>query len=1317
MDLSKLVGGKPFIVSNKIAFNGCAIPIKSLVDSGANGYVFIDTRVACDSARTLGLKLKRLDQPCEMIGVSGKRGSPITHAIVMHLWVNGRRLLNVPMLLADLGGYEMILGRVWLAENEIWLDVKNRRLIWPKERSQMEEIAVKSQIMIPRSILKRPVGKPEHQEDADRRDRLLEQESIHDEKPKPREVVTISSKTWNHVSRTEKMDRRDDLAKMNRQLKMTTPEVHSSIPIRSMRNEEVPKTSEKLAFIGAAAFHRHEKSKKSETFISNLHEIDRIIEEKKKTIVGAGEDDEVAIEERLPEDYKEFRDVFSKSASDQMPPFRKGVDYKIVLNEGVDPNQAIGHAPLYKMSVEELETVKKYLEANLAKGFIAPVASPFASPILIAHTAGKLRFCVDYRKLNAISKKDRYPIPLVDELMERLNGAKYFTKLDIRQGFHRIRMDPETEDLTSFRTRYGTYKYKVVPFGLSNGPAVFQRFINTTFFDYLDRFMTAFIDDLLIYSKNLKEHKDHVKKVLNRLREAGLQASILKCEFHVQRTKYLGFIISTNGIEVDPEKIEIIQNWTTPTTVKGVQSFLGFCNFYRRFVKGYSRISKPLHRLTRKDQPFEWNHACQEAFEKLKRSLIEAPVLRHYDPNRETRVETDASDGTIAGVLSQLCEDGCWHPVAFYSASMNGAEKNYEIHDKEMLAIIRALSEWRAELEGLQREERFKILTDHRALEYFMSTKNLNARQARWAEFLSRFYFLIQYRPGRQNTLADALSRPEIKKNKESSRMQLILKPERLDPDIVMEQQDNPTHQVEMNALESELQVVDEIRAENRAAESLESWRKKVGEEKSPWKLVDGLLCFNNRLIVPIEENPTLRAKLLKEIHEQSSVAHPGKRKLRALVRERYYWTGWTRDVDQYVSNCLVCRRTKIARDKTPGLLKPLPIPKRSWQHISMDFMDAPMTKTGHNAMLVMVCRLSKKPISIPTTRKVNARELAKLFLRYYYRYYGAPESIVSDRGPQFVSDFWNEFTKLLGIKLKLSTAHHAQTDGQTEVVNQYLATKLRPYVNYYQDDWDNWLPMMDHAAGALENVSIGMTPFQVANGYEPRMSFDWKPLSNSLPRLEKLNREDARKQAERMKEIWEMAAINMNRAQRNMEHQANKHRREPDFGVGDKVFLSLKDYKIQRPSRKLAEQNEGPFEILEKIGNSYRLRLPASMKINPVLSPDKLRKAADNPLPGQVNVPPEPIEIEGENEWEIEEVLASRINRGKLQYRVKWLGFDDDFNWYPARNLKGSPHLLRKFHTANPTKAGPPKRLGDWLEAWGKDDYLPDDIEDDLPA
>jgi len=343
--------------------------------------------------------------------------------------------------------------------------------------------------------------------------------------------------------------------------------------------------------------------KDSEIFITSLHEIDRIIDEKNK----ASDPDEQEILDKLPLCYQEYKDVFSKKESDTLPPFRQGFDYKVELEEGADPNKGIGHSPLYKQNTEELEAAKQCLTDNLNKGFIVPSSAPFASPILMARMpSGKLRFCVDYRKLNAISKKDRYPIPLIDELMERLNGAKIFTKLDIRQGFHRIRMDPDSEDLTTFRTRYGAYKYRVVPFGITNGPAAFQRFVNSTFFDCLDKFLTAFVDDLLIYSKNMKEHQEHVRLVLERLRSAGLQASISKCEFHVTRTKYLGFIITTEGIEVDPEKISVIKKWAVPTTVRGVQSFLGFCNFYRRFIKNCSGIARALHRLTRQNVPFNW---------------------------------------------------------------------------------------------------------------------------------------------------------------------------------------------------------------------------------------------------------------------------------------------------------------------------------------------------------------------------------------------------------------------------------------------------------------------------------------------------------------------------------------------------------------------------------------------------------------------------------------------------------------------------------------------------------------------------------------
>ena len=327
------------------------------------------------------------------------------------------------------------------------------------------------------------------------------------------------------------------------------------------------------------------------------------------------------------------------------------------------------------------------------KGFIVPSKAPFASPVLfVSKPNSRLRFYVDYRKLNSLTKKDQYPLPLIDETLACISSTKIFTKLDIRQTFHRIRINPDSEELTTFRTYYRSYKYQVLPFRLTNGPAVYQRYMNEVLFDYLDDFCTAYLDDILIYSTDIADHEDHVKIVLQRLREAGLQVDIKKTEYHVTRTKYLGFIISTDGIEVNPEKISAITNWQLSTTIKGVQSFLGFCNFYRRFIKDYGRVAKPLNELTRKDTVFRFTDECQTAFENLKELLTTAPLLTYYDPALLTQVETDASDGVIAGVMSQE-HDQAWKPVGYFSKTMSPAELNYPIHDKELLAIVKSLQQ------------------------------------------------------------------------------------------------------------------------------------------------------------------------------------------------------------------------------------------------------------------------------------------------------------------------------------------------------------------------------------------------------------------------------------------------------------------------------------------------------------------------------------------------------------------------------------------------------------------------------------------------
>lgn len=1342
LDLSQLMGGQQFCVSSHVGKNGYCSQTDVLVDTGANGYAFINTKYAIQVAKFCLASPIRLREACCVKGYDGKAREAVTHVIFLNLRINGRRFHDTPFLIADLGSHDIILGRKWLTEHDLWLDVRNRKLIWPEERAPEERVKLRQELIAPRGAMDKPPPNPEHQRDLERRDQSIakHEQKIRilkrDEAP-VRSTTPAKGQSIHYRSpRTYEADRRANLLKMDRALNESEPRYIQSDSKPKSRLTKWPPHID-IACIGAAGFIRHLKKPDSETFITSLSEIDRIIDDKKTPEIADDFEMQELIDRLLPEQYKSFRDLFSKKASDELSPHRP-YDLKIELEGQVTDH--LGYSPLYKHSAEELEAAKQYIQDNLYKGFIGPSSAPFASPILFSRKHdGGLRFCVDYRKLNAITKKNQYPLPLIDETLERLSRAKFFTKLDIRQAFHKIRVHPDSEDLTTFRTRYGSYKYKVVPFGLTNGPATFQRYINDTFLDYLDDFLTAYLDDLLIYSDNELDHGIHVNKVLTRLRKAGLQVDITKCEFHVQKTKYLGFIVGTDGIEVDPEKISVVRNWKTPTTVRGIQSFLGFCNFYRRFMQNYSRIARPLSRLTSKNVPFIFDHTCEKSFKELKARLLSAPVLVHYRPDRSTRLETDSSDGVVAAVLMQLCEkDNQWHPVAFFSKTMASAECNYGIHDKEMLAIIRALQEYRAELEGLQRKERFDIYTDHRALEYFMTTKALNSRQANWAEYLSRFHFTIRYRPGKNNTLADALSRQEDvvhqqNEVKKAFRKQILLPQECLDTRIVEELElkkvgTNSSSPPEDNNIEmlahmdelsdpiiqpgQTLHLVDRILRANRSDPTLESYRNKASGDDEDWTMKDGLVLFKGRLAIP--EDNELKVKLVDEIHKQPSVAHPGKAKTKKLLKSRYYWLKMDDYIDRYVSNCHTCRRIHAPKDLPPGLLNPLPIPERPWQHISMDFRSFPKDKHGFDNVLVFVDRLTKRPISIPCHKNIDARGTARLFLTHVYRHKGAPMTIVSDRGSQFISDFWNEFCSLIQTRLKLSTAHHPETDGQTEIVNQYMAQRLRPYVDYYQDDWSEWLPMVDFAATCLPHDSTGISPFLAECGYEPRLSIDWAQSKNPESVKEKINREDARRFVERMEAIWDLAKGSIQQAQGRQKGQADRRRREIDFDIGDYVWVTTKEWKTGRPSKKLDSQMEGPYKILERVGNAYKLDLPTSIKVHPIIAASRLRKAANDPVPGQHPDPPPSIEVDGEMEWEVERILGSRLYRGKrLQYRAKWIGFDTDPQWYDAENFKRAPHLLRDFHTNKPSAAGPPTQLAYWIECW-EQEIDPEDRDDD---
>ncbi|MEO1413559.1 MAG: reverse transcriptase family protein, partial [Bacteroidota bacterium] len=407
--------------------------------------------------------------------------------------------------------------------------------------------------------------------------------------------------------------------------------------------------------------------------------------------------------------------------------------------------------------------METYISESLAAGLIRPSSSPVAAGFFfVKKKDGDLRPCIDYRALNEITIRNKYPLPLMDSTLEPLTQATVFTKLDLRSAYHLVRIREGDEWKTAFKTPRGHYEYLVMPFGLTNAPAVFQALMNDVLRDMLEEFVVVYLDDILIFSRSHEEHIQHVRRVLERLLHNRLFVKAEKCKFHASSVEYLGFIIEEGQTRADPRKIQAVVDWPAPRSRKELQSFLGFANFYRRFIRRFSTVAEPLTRLTSPSRPFIWSPVADAAFLELKERFTKAPVLLHPDPKRQFIVEVDASDTGLGAVLSQRsATDHKVHPCAFFSRRFLPAEENYDIGNRELLAVVAALEEWRHWLEGA--ELPFTIWTDHKNLTYIRATKRLSGRQARWASFLGRFDFTLTYRPGSRNTKADALSRQHPK--------------------------------------------------------------------------------------------------------------------------------------------------------------------------------------------------------------------------------------------------------------------------------------------------------------------------------------------------------------------------------------------------------------------------------------------------------------------------------------------------------------------------------------------------------------------------
>ncbi|KAL0561144.1 hypothetical protein IC582_001564 [Cucumis melo] len=961
---------------------------------------------------------------------------------------------------------------------------------------------------------------------------------------------------------------------------------------------------------------------------------------------------------------RDYPDVFPEELPG-LPPHRE-VEFAIELEPGTVP---ISRAP-YRMAPAELKELKVQLQELLDKGFIRPSVSPWGAPVLfVKKKDGSMHLCIDYRELNKVTVKNRYPLPRIDDLFDQLQGATVFSKIDLRSGYHQLRIKDEDVPKTAFRSRYGHYEFIVMSFGLTNAPAVFMDLMNRVFREFLDTFVIVFIDDILIYSKTEAEHEEHLRMVLQTLRDNKLYAKFSKCEFWLKQVSFLGHVVSKAGVSVDPAKIEAVTGWTRPSTVSEVRSFLGLAGYYRRFVENFSRIATPLTQLTRKGVPFVWSKACEDSFQTLKQKLVTAPVLTVPDGSGSFVIYSDASKKGLGCVLMQQGK-----VVAYASRQLKSHEQNYPTHDLELAAVVFALKIWRHYLYG----EKIQIFTDHKSLKYFFTQKELNMRQRRWLELVKDYDCEILYHPGKANVVADALSR------KVSHSAALITRQAPLHRDLeraeiavsvgaVTMQFAQLTVQPTLRQRIIDAQINDPYLVEKRGL-------AEAGQAAEFSLSSDGGLLFERRLCVPSDS--AVKTELLAEAHSSPFSMHPGSTKMYQDLKRVYWWRNMKREVAEFVSKCLVCQQVKAPRQKPAGLLQPLSIPEWKWENVSMDFITGlPRTLRGFTVIWVVVDRLTKSAHFVPGKSTYTASKWAQLYMSEIVRLHGVPVSIVSDRDARFTSKFWKGLQTAMGTRLDFSTAFHPQTEGQTERLNQVLEDMLRACALEFPGSWDSHLHLMEFAYNNSYQATIGMAPFEALYGKCCRSPVCWGEAGEQRlmgPELVQSTNEAIQKIRSRM-----------HTAQSRQKSYADVRRKDLEFEIGDKVFLKVAPMKgVLRFERKgkLSPRFVGPFEILERIGPvAYCLALPPSLStVHDVFHVSMLRKYV--PDPSHV-VDYEPLEID-ENLSYVEqpvEVLAREVkmlrNKQISLVKVLWRNHRvEEATWEREDDMRSRyPELFEK--------------------------------------
>jgi len=1081
---------KLFLIDAHLISQNRSFSLCSLIDSDSVIYTIIHSNLVNKVCKKLKIQSISLTKEKLIRDYDEKISKKIiTHKILFNLIIESHKKLTVSMLIADIDHHEVILSKLWMNKNEILLNMQN------------DVIVFSNQLNTSISIFS----------------------------------ISLNSKhsSWSRSSLLSSII----LTKISMMLKWLVRE--ESFLIQS---------------IDAASFKtllnrsKRNKIKVFALFMMNINEeiaynIQCDLNALNVSSINETTQNLKDIKAKLSLKYHEFLDVFDQAQSNKLLSHRF-YNHKIELIS----DSMLSRCRIYQMFSVKLLKVKKYLNENLSKKFITSSQTLYFFPVLFALKANEdLQFCVNYWKLNVIFKRNRYSLSLINEIIDKIVSCKHLIRLNIISAFNKLWMHLNNKNYITFITALEAYKYKMLSFKLTNELIFFQQYMNDVLWDFLNDFCQVYLDDILIYSKTRKKHRDHVKLVLSRLREAELQIDIRKCEFDVEETVFLEVIVSELDLRMNLSKVTVIVSWITLINLKEIQSFVKFVNFYRRFIKNFSKLVKPFTQLTRKNTPFVWNEICVQAFDNLKKQVSSTSVLRHFDLKRQAILKTDASNYVKDEILSQYDDEKVLHSMIFYSKSMIFAEINYHIYDKKLLVIIWCFEHWRLELKCI--ELLIQMFINHQTLKIFMKNKQLSRQQVNYLNILSKFNFQIIFRSGKMNTKIDALIRMFLANVFESAqrfkdRFQTIL----------------ILNKVDVLSIESKANLYQRVQMINQTDEFCSEYKQAINENKLKFhitklkncEIIDDIL-FRKDLLW-ISEN--MHTKLLQEVHDQSSISHFDNRWIIDLVQRFYYWSDHWATIWWYIWNCHACQRSKVSRNSINELHHSLSISQKRWKNIAMNFITELSLSEDYNVICTIICCLIKERHYVFyhwEDDDISVEETIWIMLWNVYWLHDLLSSIVSNRDFQFISTMWKSLCKRLRITASLFTVYHSKIDNQSKWVNQDVERELRIDCNYMQNDWVKWISMMKFSNNFNIFSITSMTFFYFNKEFHSRMSFD----SDMIDYKTTHERLEARKADDIV--IWMKELLNFNHQQLKktkliIEVQINKHRRNVIYEVDDWV-------------------------------------------------------------------------------------------------------------------------------------------------------------------